>query len=67
MIYVVHQKFIDGSVDVNAKGEEVVCAKGDDLTERKRLLVDYSDAISMPWRWAHSMNFGTSSPTSLFL
>jgi hypothetical protein len=47
VIYVVHQKFIDGgSVDVNAKGvKEVVCAKGDDLTERKRLLVDYSDAI----------------------
>ena len=47
VIYVVHQKFIDGgSVDVNAKGvKEVICAGGDDLTERKRLLVDYSDAI----------------------
>lgn len=47
VIYVVHQKFIDGgSVDVNAKGvKEVICAQGDDLTERKRLLVDYSDAI----------------------
>jgi uncharacterized protein (TIGR00730 family) len=48
--FVVHQSFVDGgsspALDEKTEGlEEVVCCKGDDLTERKRLLMDKSDAL----------------------
>jgi uncharacterized protein (TIGR00730 family) len=47
VVYIVHQQFVDGgSASTGGKGvKEVICAEGDDLTERKRLLVDYGDGI----------------------
>merc|ERR1712070_968992 len=46
-IYVVHQKFIDGgTVDEKAHGvEKVLVAKGDNLEERKKLLMENADAL----------------------
>ena len=47
IVYVIHQKFVDGGdVDLTAKGvRKVIVAKGDDLSERKRLLIDNGDAL----------------------
>lgn len=47
VLYVIHQKFVDGGdVDLTAKGvRKVIVAKGDDLSERKRLLIDNGDAL----------------------
>ena len=48
--FVVHQSFVDGgsSPALDEKNDgiaEVICCKGDDLTERKRLLMDKSDGL----------------------